>query len=139
MTVDFLVIGDTQLDTILVLDPAEAQESCHLDSRTCRLQLDYAGKIPVAEAHTLLAGNGANAAVAAARLGLDTVFWTLLGDDETAKRQLADRSWLSHWPNSPNCVSATPRSKSRLMAGSTVLQLGQSFPTSSTTLLSEAL
>lgn len=100
MSVDFLSIGDTQYDTIMVLNPADVEVACQLNEHTCHLELDYASKIPVQEVHTMVAGNAANAAVSASRLHGNTAFWTLLGDDDIAKRQhaaLAKEAIATQW------------------------------------------
>lgn len=87
--VDFLTIGDTQFDTILILDPAEVDVSCRIDTHDCRLALDYASKIPVSRIQTAVAGNAANAAITGVRLGFQTALWSLLGDDDVANREIA--------------------------------------------------
>lgn len=83
---DFIAIGDTTLDTFLHLDPQEVTVMCSLDKEKCELCMNYADKIPVREIHDSVAGNAANAAVTAARLGLKTALWTIMGDDSTGKR-----------------------------------------------------
>lgn len=100
MSVDFLSIGDTQLNTIMVLNPSEVEVACQINEHTCHLELDYASKIPVQQVHTMMAGNAANAAVSAARLHGNTAFWTLLGDDDIARREqtsLASESVSTQW------------------------------------------
>lgn len=83
---DIIVIGDTTLDTFLQLDPAEVRVMCTLNKEDCELCLRYADKIPVQEIHDSIAGNAANAAVAASRLGLASTIWTIMGDDDTGTR-----------------------------------------------------
>lgn len=85
---DFLSIGDTQLDTVMVLNPDEVEVVCKLNQEDCKMCFDYASKIPVAEMHTMVAGNAANAAVTSARLDGATAFWTMLGDDDIADFQI---------------------------------------------------
>lgn len=72
------------------LDPADVGADCQLTSHTSRLELAYGGKIPIQRLQSMLAGNGANAAVAAVRLGAQAAFWTLLGGDELGNRQRAE-------------------------------------------------
>lgn len=86
--IDLLVIGDTQYDTIMVLDPDEVDIQCQLNTHDCVMSLDYAGKVLVSQMYQMVAGNAANATVSGVRLHGKTAFWSLLGDDDTAKRQI---------------------------------------------------
>lgn len=88
MTYDFLSIGDTQLDTITILNPEEVEVKCEINRTDCLMCLDYASKIPVSQLHQMVAGNAANAAVTGARLDGQTGFWTMLGHDDIADREL---------------------------------------------------
>lgn len=83
---DIISIGDTTLDTFLLLDHNEVKIMCTLDKEKCELCLKYADKIPVEQLHDSVAGNAANAAVATSRLGLKTALWTIMGEDVTGKR-----------------------------------------------------
>lgn len=85
---DFLSIGDTQLDTVMVLNPEEVEIKCQLKTDECLMCLDYAGKVPVSQCFEMVAGNAANAAVTAARLDGKTAFWTLLAHDDISERQM---------------------------------------------------
>ena len=85
---DFLSIGDTQLDTVMVLSPEEVEIKCQLNKDDCLMCLDYASKVPVTQFYEMVAGNAANAAVTGARLDGKTLFWTLLGHDDIAAKQL---------------------------------------------------
>ncbi|MBI4023028.1 carbohydrate kinase family protein [Candidatus Berkelbacteria bacterium] len=88
MTYDLFTIGDTHLDTLMVLDPADA--SVRRDDRADPgvICLRWADKIPVRESHHFVAGNAANVAVAGARLGLAAGLYSLLGDDDIADFEL---------------------------------------------------
>jgi len=88
MTYDFFSIGDTQLDTIMVLAQSEAVIECRTPHEDCILQLSWADKIPVEQTHNVVAGNAANAAVTSSRLGLTTGFYSMLGDDSIADQKL---------------------------------------------------
>ena len=106
MDIDFFSIGDTQLDTVMVLDPVEVDVRCKLNNVECTMNLDYAGKVPVKELHQMVAGNAANAAVTGSRLNGSVGFWTMLGDDDIADRQLKffkdqgiDTSFIKKTPN----------------------------------------
>ena len=85
-TVEFLAIGDTTLDNFLKIDSEEAHVVCSQKEKEYELCFSYADKIPVAEYHTTLGGNSANAAVTAARMELNTAIWTVVGDDYIGNR-----------------------------------------------------
>lgn len=78
---DFLAIGDTMTDAFVKLKQAEV--SCKNGSgEDCTLSMPFKDKIPYEEHYVIPAvGNSANAAVAAARLGLKSAILTNLGDD----------------------------------------------------------
>lgn len=77
---DLLTIGESLRDVFYFLD--EASVSCSLQKERCLLCLEYAEKIPVRHVVKIhAAGNSANAAVSAARLGLKTKLMTWIGDD----------------------------------------------------------
>src|SRR3989338_3035584 len=85
--IDFLAIGDTVVDAFIKLIDADRAdirgESGHEDYKIC---LPFADKIPYEEVYILNAvGNAANAAVSAARLGLNTALVSNLGDDQNGK------------------------------------------------------
>jgi len=89
--IDFLAIGDTVIDAFIKLTDADRVDirgvSGHEDYKIC---LPFADKIPYEEAYILNAvGNAANAAVSAARLGLNTGLVSNLGDDQNGKDCLA--------------------------------------------------
>jgi len=85
--IDFLAIGDTVIDAFIKLTDADHAdirgESGHEDYKIC---LPFADKIPYEEVYILNAvGNAANAAVSAARIGLNTALVSNLGDDQNGK------------------------------------------------------
>lgn len=82
--IDIITIGDATLDTFIQLD--EASVNCSIDKNSCQLCMNYADKIPIHKLEKKVAGNAANVAVGASRLGLKSSFWTVLGDDEFANR-----------------------------------------------------
>lgn len=86
---DFLVIGDTQYDTIMVPERDEVEILSEVRHEERKIALDFASKIPVVKLVTMVAGNAANVAVSGARLNGSTAFWTLLGDDMIAGQELA--------------------------------------------------
>ncbi len=83
----FVAIGDTVIDAFIKLTEADRPDirgtPDHEDYKIC---LPYAEKIPYEEVYVIPAvGNAANAAVSAARLGLDSALVTNIGDDENGK------------------------------------------------------
>lgn len=78
---DIITIGDTKLDTFVVLDEASTQ--CQLKMPDCQLCLEYGGKIVVDVVDTQVAGTAPNVAVGLARMGLKTSVLTNMGKDMT--------------------------------------------------------
>ncbi|MBI4121756.1 MAG: carbohydrate kinase family protein [Parcubacteria group bacterium] len=78
---DVIAIGDATMDMFLGLNTAGSR-ACKLDKTECVLQLSYADKIEADYQEFATGGNSANLAVGAARLGLRTAFYTVLGQDE---------------------------------------------------------
>lgn len=78
--VDFLAIGDTVVDEFIELEDASVH--CEIDTERCMISMRWGDKIPFKNA-VLVAGvgNGANAAVSAARLGLKSAILTNIGRD----------------------------------------------------------
>lgn len=76
---DIITIGDSTLDTFLVIDDATIQ--CDLQKENCRLCLNYADKIPINNTNQSVGGNAANVAVGCKKLGLKSAIVTELGDD----------------------------------------------------------
>lgn len=83
---DLLSIGDTSIDTFLILDHDEADIKCDLRDNGCKVCLDLSEKIPVKELHHTIGGNACNIAVGLARLGVDTAINTTVGKDENGKK-----------------------------------------------------
>ena len=66
---DFIAVGDTVVDEFINLK--EAHVSCDINHQDCTISMKWGDKIPYESATIVPAvGNAANAAVAAARLGL---------------------------------------------------------------------
>lgn len=81
---DFVAIGDTTIDAFIRIK--EASVNCDINKENCQLCLDFANKIPYESVTVVPAvGNSANAAVAAARLGLKSAFVGNVGDDLNGK------------------------------------------------------
>ena len=81
---DFVAIGDTTIDAFIRIK--EASINCDESKENCQLCLDYGNKIPYEFVSVIPAvGNSANAAVAAARLGLKSAFVGNVGADLNGK------------------------------------------------------
>ncbi|MBU6388760.1 carbohydrate kinase family protein [Patescibacteria group bacterium] len=78
---DFIAIGDTTVDEFIKLE--EAQVNCDVNHENCTISMKWGDKIPY-EFSVLVpgVGNAANAAVAAARLGLSSAFVSNVGKDK---------------------------------------------------------
>ncbi len=85
MTLDFLAIGDTTIDAFIRLKDASVH--CSVDKEDCQLCMRFADKIPFEFVEEIVAvGNSANAAVAAARLGLKSALRAYVGADENGEK-----------------------------------------------------
>lgn len=84
---DFLAIGDTVTDAFIRLKNASVH--CNVDHEKCEICMRFADKVPY-ESVTIVpaVGNSANAAVAAARLGLNSALVSNIGDDYFGKECL---------------------------------------------------
>lgn len=77
---DFLAVGDIVVDAFIRLHDASVH--CKLDNEECEICMRWGDKIPYEFAEVVPAvGNSANAAVAAARLGLNSALRAYVGDD----------------------------------------------------------
>lgn len=82
---DFVAIGDIVMDAFIRLQIADE----HMDKETREICMPFATKIPFEFVVEIPAvGNCANAAVAAARLGLTSALVTNQGNDETGAKNL---------------------------------------------------
>lgn len=85
---DFIAIGDTTVDEFIRLKEAEVH--CDINNTNCTISMRWGDKIPYESSETVPAvGNAANAAVAAARLGLSTGFVSHVGSDVNGEKILA--------------------------------------------------
>jgi len=84
---DFVAIGDIVIDAFIRLE--QAHEVCNIATGKCELCVSFADKVPYAFAEEIPAvGNSANAAVAAARLGLTSSLIANVGDDQHGRECL---------------------------------------------------
>ncbi|MDB5194306.1 MAG: hypothetical protein JWN50_320 [Parcubacteria group bacterium] len=85
---DFIAIGDMLTDAFIKLEEAEIAGTP--DTSSYKICLPFAEKIPYESVTVVPAvGNAANAAVSAARLGLNSALVSNIGDDENGKECLA--------------------------------------------------
>lgn len=85
---DFIAIGDTTVDEFIKLK--EAHVSCDINHEECTISMKWGDKIPYESSQLVPGvGNAANAAVAAARLGLSSGFISNVGNDDFGKDILA--------------------------------------------------
>ena len=85
--IDFLAIGDIVVDAFIRLKDAHVH--CKIDTDACELCLGFGDKVPYESVTTVPAvGNGPNAAVSAARLGLSSAAVTHIGDDKNGENCL---------------------------------------------------
>ncbi len=87
MQIDFLAIGDIVTEPFIRLK--EAAVHCKMNHEQCEICMRWGDKIPYEyEVPIYAVGNSANAAVSAARLGLNASLRAYLGDDEPGKQSL---------------------------------------------------
>jgi len=78
--IDFLAIGDIVIDAFIKLK--DAHVTCKIDNTACEICMAFGDKIPYESVDVVNGvGNGPNAAVSAARLGLSSACLTNIGDD----------------------------------------------------------
>lgn len=78
---DFLAVGDIVIDAFIRLK--DARVTCKINDEDCEICMRWGDKIPYESATVIPAvGNSANAAVAAARLGLRSGLRAYVGQDE---------------------------------------------------------
>lgn len=87
---DFIAIGDTTVDEFVRLKENEARIHCDANNEACTISMKWGDKIPYDFAVLVPGvGNAANAAVAAARLGLSSGFVSNVGKDHYGDQILA--------------------------------------------------
>ena len=78
---DFVAIGDTVVDDFIRIKDAAVH--CKVDNEECEICLRFGDKVPFESSTKVYGvGNAANAAVAAARLGLSSGFVSNMGKDQ---------------------------------------------------------
>ncbi len=85
---EFVAIGDTTVDEFIKLKYAKVH--CDINNEDCTISMKWGDKIPYEKSILVPGvGNAANAAVAAARLGLSSGFISNIGNDSYGKEILA--------------------------------------------------
>ncbi len=86
--IDFIALGDIVTDVFIRIE--QAHEVCNANTNKCEICISFPDKVPFEFAEEVPAvGNCANAAVAAARLGLGSGLIANLGDDQHGNECLA--------------------------------------------------
>lgn len=80
---DIITIGDSTIDTFIRIHDATVE--CDINRDACKICVPYGSKIPVDSIAYSVAGNAANVAVGAAKLGLKSAIYTNVGDDDQGK------------------------------------------------------
>ena len=85
---DFLAVGDTTIDNFIRLK--DARVHCDINDENCEICMRWGDKIPFeTNIEVPAVGNAANAAVAAARLGLKAALRAYVGQDENGDKCIA--------------------------------------------------
>lgn len=84
---DLISIGDNATDAFIKL--AEAELNCEIDRPECKICLKFASKIPYDSVTEIPAGgNSSNIAIGATKLGLNTSYFSVIGDDNNGEKTL---------------------------------------------------
>lgn len=100
---DLITIGDSTIDTFIKIHDATVE--CDINHEECKLCVRYGDKIPVEGIARAVAGNAANVASAAAKLGVKTAIYTNLGGDSDGaliKKTLEDAGVAADYINTDN-------------------------------------
>lgn len=81
---DLITIGDSTIDTFIRVHDATVE--CDINRENCKICVPYGSKIPVDSIAYGVAGNAANVAVGATKLGLESAIYTNVGDDDQGER-----------------------------------------------------
>ena len=107
---DMITIGDTKLDTFVLLNDASLQ--CSVKMPECLLCLEYGAKIAVEVVHSQIAGTAPNVATGLARMGQKTAVISNMGNDgtfaqalETFKREGVSSRLIHIVPKEPSAYS----------------------------------
>ena len=104
---DFVAVGDTVIDDLIRL--TDAHVNCKINNEDCEICMRFGDKVPFESSTKLYGvGNAANAAVAAARLGLTSGFVSNTGKDlngdkivEYFKTEKVDTTYVTQHEGAP--------------------------------------
>ena len=99
-----VVFGSARIDAFMQLPAKEADQLCSLDTKLCVIQLAYSAKLPLRQVDFLTGGNGANVAIGAKRLGVESTLVCELGEGMLAEKVFSDLDKEIH----TKYVSRTP-------------------------------
>ena len=84
---DFIALGDITTEPFIRIDDAEV--ACDAQGEHCKLILRFGDKVPFESAEICHAvGNSPNAAVSAARLGMNSALLAYIGDDQIGREDI---------------------------------------------------
>ncbi len=86
--IDLMAIGDITIDAFIKLK--DARVTCDINHENCKLSFGFGDKVPYESVDICIGGNGPNAAVSAARLGLNSAIITHVGNDQNGKDCIKD-------------------------------------------------
>lgn len=109
MSYDLITIGDSTIDTFIRVHDATVEFDINRDNQ--RICFPFGSKIPVDAIAYGVAGNAANVAVGAQKLGLSTAIYTNLGDDDQGQRI---KSTLEGYGVSGEFIKVNPGRESNL-------------------------
>jgi len=106
--IDFLAIGDIVTEPFIRVSDAEV--TCDSNNEHCKLSFRYGDKVPYDSVEICKAvGNSPNAAVAAARLGVNSYLISYVGDDLVGKEDMEslikDNVKIDHMMTVPGMIS----------------------------------
>ncbi len=81
---ELIVYGSARVDAFMTLPSDKAEQLCKLDTGKCVIELSYSAKLPLDSVKFLVGGNGANVAVGAKRLGVNSLLMAELGEGPLA-------------------------------------------------------
>lgn len=87
---DILSIGTATVDAFLTIP--EDSVHCHMNDKTYELSFPLGQKIPLENAEFLIGGDASNVSVGLSRLGLSSMLFAEIGDDEFAEKILRSLS-----------------------------------------------
>ncbi|QQS39162.1 carbohydrate kinase family protein [Candidatus Woesebacteria bacterium] len=78
------IFGSARVDAFMEIPDGKANKKCSLDTKKCVIELSYAAKISMNNVTFLAGGNGANVAIGAKRMGVESALVAELGEGALA-------------------------------------------------------